>query len=72
MDASFLPVDKLLDDFHPGIQLVERQDVLLSKETQSRALSKILPRAQGHKTSRVDSKVLKKKIELFNIFICLV
>jgi len=38
------PVDKLLDDLHPSIQLVESQDVLLSEETKSRALSKILPR----------------------------
>lgn len=41
---TFSPVDELLDDLHPSIQLVESQDVLLSEETQSRALSKILPK----------------------------
>lgn len=60
MDATFLPVDKLLDDFHPSIQLIECQNVLLSKETQSRALSKILPRTQRHKTSRELTPKCKK------------
>lgn len=60
MDANFSPVDKLLDDFHASIQLVECQDVLLSKESQSRALSKILPRTQRHKTSRELTPKCKK------------
>lgn len=42
MEASFLPMDKLLDNFHPSIQLIKRQDVLVSEESQSRAFSKIL------------------------------
>lgn len=39
---DFPPVDKLLDHFHPSVELVESQDVLLSEETQPRAFPKVL------------------------------
>lgn len=47
LDICFLPVDKLLYNFHPSIQLIEGQDVLLSEETQARAFSKILQKKQN-------------------------
>lgn len=55
-----LPVDKLLDDFHPSIQLVECQDVLLSEETQSRALSKILPETHKNKQTVTNADTTPK------------
>lgn len=36
------PVNKLLDHLHPTVELIKSQDVLLSEETQTRALPKIL------------------------------
>lgn len=38
---------KLFHNLHPGVQLIECQDVLLSEETQSRALPKVLPKRQA-------------------------
>lgn len=55
----FSPVDELVDYLHPRIELVQSQDVLLREETQSRALSKILPRYK--------QKNVKKKRQNFKI-----
>lgn len=52
---SFSPVDELLDDLHPGVELVESQDVLLSEETQSRALSKVLHKNK-HRLKYINQK----------------
>lgn len=43
---SLWPVDKLLDDLHPSVELVQSQDVLLSEQTQPRTLPKILFRPE--------------------------
>lgn len=37
------PVDKLLDNLHPSVQLVQSQNVLLSEEAQPRTLPEVLP-----------------------------
>ena len=40
--ALFSPMNKLLHHLHPGVELVQSQDVLLSEETQPRALPEVL------------------------------
>lgn len=52
-------MDKLLDDLHPSIKLIEGQDVLLSEETQARAFPEVLESGVNEETMfRIKLKTL--------------
>lgn len=46
------PVDELLHHLHPGVELVQSQDVLLREETQTRTLPEVLKTKEG--TSKME------------------
>lgn len=51
------PVNKLLDHLHSTVELIKSQDVLLSEETQTRALPEILSATAKSRVRNISSKI---------------